>query len=61
VIVTVLLFRGADLAGLDAGLDLGEWYLKVLARPADRQARRGGADLGAIQAGADAVPHVRDG
>ena len=39
VIVTVLLFRGADLAGLDAGLDLGAW--KVLARPTDRQARRG--------------------
>ena len=57
-VLVPLALLGAQVAGGDAGFDLRAHHRDVLAGPADRQARRRRADVGAVEANADALPHV---
>lgn len=57
-VIVLLAFRGANLTGSDAGLDLRAEHVDVLSAAPNGQPRGRSAHVRAIEAGADAFPHI---
>ena len=57
-VVMALAFGGAGFAGGDAGFELGAQHVDVLRGAAHGEPRGRGADIGAVEAVADALRHV---